>query len=307
MLFVILHSFFNLSHSANNSKTHQFLEYPTSLLHKISDKSRENDTMIVDKCRHCHELSVPEYVFEGIEKLLANSFRFNRQNIAWEEGELAIVVDYHFNYLYLLSYEIKNEKAIVQIEKTFSTSTGVGGLTGVKKTGGTPPGVHAIYMKQHPNAALGEIVWCEIGDFIGKMAPETHGTQWWEKAVITTRRIRLTGLEKINQTTRDRLILIHGTPEINHLGRQRSGGCIRVSNPDVVEIFDQVKIGTLVNIVGDTKRILPQHREGIPANNPVPFIWKSQDCKKQTDLHTIKEIRMILNGETDFRESPCDR
>lgn len=48
---------------------------------------------------------------------------------------------------------------------------------------------------------------------------------------------------------------IHGTPWPIWVSTRAAitGGCIRMLNKDVIHIFDKVKIGTVVNIVDDTK------------------------------------------------------
>ena len=46
-----------------------------------------------------------------------------------------------------------------------------------------------------------------------------------------------------------RYIYIHGCPDDVELGKPGSLGCIRVSNGDVVRLFDLVSAGTRVNIV----------------------------------------------------------
>ena len=38
----------------------------------------------------------------------------------------------------------------------------------------------------------------------------------------------------------------HGTPKTEVLGQAVSHGCVRMSNPDVVKLFDRVKVGTTV-------------------------------------------------------------
>jgi lipoprotein-anchoring transpeptidase ErfK/SrfK len=49
--------------------------------------------------------------------------------------------------------------------------------------------------------------------------------------------------------TMRRFIYIHGSPDSVHLGEPGSIGCIRMRNADIVELFDLVSAGTLVNIV----------------------------------------------------------
>jgi len=70
---------------------------------------------------------------------------------------------------------------------------------------------------------------------------------------ILTRILWLEGLEPgKNQggtvDTRNRYIYIHGTNEEHKLGTPASHGCIRMKNADVAELFDLVKVGTVVRI-----------------------------------------------------------
>ena len=70
---------------------------------------------------------------------------------------------------------------------------------------------------------------------------------------ITSRIIRLSGLEdKINKggevDTYNRYIYIHGTPHIDKLGQPESHGCIRMSDNDVITLFNSIKYKTLVLI-----------------------------------------------------------
>ncbi|NJK39626.1 MAG: L,D-transpeptidase [Oscillatoriales cyanobacterium RM1_1_9] len=40
----------------------------------------------------------------------------------------------------------------------------------------------------------------------------------------------------------------HGTPTINSIGRAASHGCVRMRNEDIVALFEQVEMGTLVMV-----------------------------------------------------------
>jgi lipoprotein-anchoring transpeptidase ErfK/SrfK len=70
---------------------------------------------------------------------------------------------------------------------------------------------------------------------------------------ITSRIIRLSGLEdNINKggnvDTYNRYIYIHGTPHIDKLGKPGSHGCIRMSDNNVITLFNSIKYKTLVLI-----------------------------------------------------------
>ena len=41
---------------------------------------------------------------------------------------------------------------------------------------------------------------------------------------------------------------IHGTSDVGSLGSAASHGCIRMSVPDVIELYDQVPLGTPIYI-----------------------------------------------------------
>jgi hypothetical protein len=68
---------------------------------------------------------------------------------------------------------------------------------------------------------------------------------------IVTRILRLRGLEPQNAHALSRGIYIHGTPDERHIGRPASYGCIRMKSRDVVELFEQVRPGTRVEITTD--------------------------------------------------------
>jgi lipoprotein-anchoring transpeptidase ErfK/SrfK len=51
-----------------------------------------------------------------------------------------------------------------------------------------------------------------------------------------------------NVDTMRRYIYIHGTPDTEQLGVPGSIGCIRMGNRDLVELFDLVPVGTIVDI-----------------------------------------------------------
>lgn len=65
---------------------------------------------------------------------------------------------------------------------------------------------------------------------------------------VLTRILWLEGMEPENASTFSRYIYIHGTNQENLLGTAASHGCIRMSNADVMELFDLVYPGTEVTI-----------------------------------------------------------
>jgi lipoprotein-anchoring transpeptidase ErfK/SrfK len=81
---------------------------------------------------------------------------------------------------------------------------------------------------------------------------------------ITTRIIWLRGLEPSNAHAFARCIYIHGTPEEKFIGRPASYGCIRMKATDVAELYNQLSLGALVQIIPDR---LPKIRNAKTVRN----------------------------------------
>lgn len=78
---------------------------------------------------------------------------------------------------------------------------------------------------------------------------------------IVTRILWLEGLESQNANARSRGIYIHGTVEEEKLGQPVSYGCIRMRSRDVVELFDEVPVGTPVLILSER---FPRFQKAVP-------------------------------------------
>ena len=72
--------------------------------------------------------------------------------------------------------------------------------------------------------------------------------------LVLSRILRIEGIDPENSNTRDRFIYIHGTNREDQLGTPASHGCVRLSNADMIELFDLVEIGTPLEIRPATKR-----------------------------------------------------
>jgi len=66
--------------------------------------------------------------------------------------------------------------------------------------------------------------------------------------LVLTRILWLAGDEAHNVNTKNRYIYFHGTNHEALLGTPASHGCIRLSNTDILTIFDLVEVGTPVQI-----------------------------------------------------------
>jgi lipoprotein-anchoring transpeptidase ErfK/SrfK len=64
--------------------------------------------------------------------------------------------------------------------------------------------------------------------------------------LVLTRILRLDGTEARNANTFDRYVYIHGTNGEDRIGRPASHGCVRLSNQEMIELYDLVPVGTPV-------------------------------------------------------------
>ncbi|HEX9449850.1 MAG TPA: L,D-transpeptidase [Burkholderiales bacterium] len=103
---------------------------------------------------------------------------------------------------------------------------------------GTGAPVNTVFVKRRPT---GEIYDTELGT-------RFPGRDW-----MLTRLLWLSGCKPgFNRLgdvdTMRRYIYIHGSPDSAVMGRPGSIGCIRMHNRDLLELFDLVEPGTLVEI-----------------------------------------------------------
>jgi lipoprotein-anchoring transpeptidase ErfK/SrfK len=125
--------------------------------------------------------------------------------------------------------------------RTYPISTsrfGIGFEEGSMKT---PTGEFRIAQKIGHNYLSGTI-------FKSRQAIEQTNESSPDDDLVMSRILWLEGLELHNANTRDRYIYIHGTNHENEIGRPASNGCIRMTNADVIELFDMVDERTPVVI-----------------------------------------------------------
>lgn len=159
-----------------------------------------------------------------------------------EAGSAVLLIKIDEQTLYLLDKEI--------IKKTWPVSTskfGTGNQSGSYKT---PLGVHQVSEKIGEGCQLCEIIRARIPTEEIAVLDTAHSS----RDMITTRVLWLGGLQPGinsggNVDSRLRYIYIHGTPEERLLGTPSSIGCVRMGNEAVIEVFDRVRVGTLVNII----------------------------------------------------------
>jgi len=128
---------------------------------------------------------------------------------------------------------------------TYPISTSMFGLGDAWGRMTTPLGYLAVEKKIGDNVPVGAVFHKRrlTGEVLQPNAPG--------RDPITTRIIWLRGLEPQNAHAYQRCIYIHGTPEEKKIGRPASYGCIRMKSKDVAELYDQLPLGAVVQIVPD--------------------------------------------------------
>ena len=135
--------------------------------------------------------------------------------------------------------------------KSFVISTALKGLGQNKGSFCTPLGQHIVRAKIGDGAPI-------FSEFVarrltGKIWSPTISVSDSKEDWILTRILWLSGLEVGfnrlgNQDTMQRFIYIHGTNDLDNLGKPSSHGCIRMDNYDIIDLFDQIKVGDHVLI-----------------------------------------------------------
>ncbi len=156
-----------------------------------------------------------------------------------------IVVDISEQKLFLYQGEQAIEDNLIKSYSISTSKYGIGNQAGSNKT---PLGLHQIQEKIGENAPLGMIFKARQNTGqIAKMNQEGAGD------LVTTRIMWLKGLEPgknagLGIDSYQRYIYIHGTPEENKIGKPASHGCVRMYNADVIDLFNWVNEGTVVDI-----------------------------------------------------------
>jgi L,D-transpeptidase YbiS len=129
-----------------------------------------------------------------------------------------------------------------KVSKSYPVSTSKFGLGFEPGSNKTPLGRFVVSEKIGAGAATGTVFKSRLptGEIAAQGGPED---------LVLTRILWLAGLDETNANTKERYIYIHGTNQEALLGTPASHGCVRMSNADVAEFFDQIPEGTLVEII----------------------------------------------------------
>lgn len=132
---------------------------------------------------------------------------------------------------------------VYEFRQRFVVSTSRFGIGQIIHSNRTPLGLHRIARKiggGHPEGTI-----FKARKPIGRLAPETP------KGDIVHRILWLAGMEQGKNRggkvdTFSRYIYIHGYWDESTLGRPQSLGCIHLAAADLIPLYDQVPLGTLV-------------------------------------------------------------
>ena len=187
---------------------------------------------------------------------------------------------------------------------TYPVSTSMFGLGDYLGRMTTPLGYFAIAQKIGDHAPVGAVFHSRR--FTGEiLTPNAPG-----RDPVITRIIWLRGLEAQNAHAFQRCIYIHGTPQEKTIGQPASYGCIRMKSSDITGLYNQLELGSIVQIVSDR---LPKVRKARPMPSSDTLMaalekTNGQDqpgSKSNSALLTVEQMRMAgaLAAERQKREA----
>lgn len=158
----------------------------------------------------------------------------------------------------MYSLEVDITKQIMTMSKdgelirTYLVSTAKNGAGEKINSGQTPRGRHVIRAKIGAHAPANAVFVARRPT--GELYTPALRAQFPDRDWILTRIFWLSGLEPGKNRLGDvdtmrRYIYIHGTPDDVQMGVPGSKGCIRMRNQDIIELFDIVPAGSLINII----------------------------------------------------------
>jgi len=145
-------------------------------------------------------------------------------------------------------FHIRGEDLI----RAYSISSAANGTGNNQDSGKTPLGAHYIKEKYGDSAPLGsQFKARKLTGYIPKILTSPQELSCGDN--ITSRILWLSGLEAgfnlgDGVDSYSRYIYIHGTDEEGRLGTPVSHGCIRMANQDIINLYDEIGLSTLVYI-----------------------------------------------------------
>jgi len=138
----------------------------------------------------------------------------------------------------------------VVLEKSIATAAkGIGQQLGSEQT---PLGRHIVRAKIGAGCAENTVFVGRrpTGEIFSEALRQAEPERDW----ILTRILWLSGCEPgLNRLgtvdTMRRYIYIHGAPDADPMGVPSSHGCVKMRNSDIIELFEKVPVGTVVDII----------------------------------------------------------
>ncbi|MEN0059493.1 MAG: L,D-transpeptidase [Bdellovibrio sp.] len=219
------------------------------------------DSWAVENCRDCADVYINSYFTSGVEKLRQFGLR---------DQDRAALYDYDNNCVFL----IQTSGRKVNILASYGASGGRGGVSNILKSGSTSGGVHRTFLGAQEesrirHSSLNMNLDPGKSGYIASSVLPTTGYQDWQTDFVLTRFIRLKGLEpELNSNSMERKILFHGTHEEGLLDYHESAGCIRMANYDILDFYQHLPLGSLVNVVSSSRK---EKRHRIPRNKVIVY------------------------------------
>jgi hypothetical protein len=174
---------------------------------------------------------------------------------------------------------------------TYPVSTSIFGLGDYWGRMTTPLGYLAVAEKIGDHAPTGAVFHNRrfTGEILAPNAPD--------RDPVITRIIWLRGLEAQNAHAFSRCIYIHGTPQEKTIGRPASYGCIRMKSGDITALYNQLTLGSIVQIIPDRLPKVPKAAPVTSSNVLMAVAEKtnSQDQLGSTSVSaslTVEQMRM---------------
>jgi L,D-transpeptidase YbiS len=139
--------------------------------------------------------------------------------------------------------------SVVMDVSVATAAKGIGQQLGSEQT---PLGRHIVRAKIGAGSAEGTVFVARrpTGEIFSEALRQAEPDRDW----ILTRILWLSGTEPgLNRLgtvdTMRRYIYIHGAPDADAMGIPSSHGCVKMRNSDIIELFEKVPVGTVVDIV----------------------------------------------------------
>ena len=182
--------------------------------------------------------------------------------------------------------------------RRFPISTGEKGMGFVEGSFRTPTGRFRISEKIGNDQPIGTIFVARVPCGVWDSAEIS------EDDLILTRILRLEGMDAENANTMIRNIYIHGTNREDRIGIPGSHGCLRLTNEDVIELFDLVPLGTELLIHPFTRR--SGNLLFIDCDSTLSSIEGIDELARLSDPQKFAEVEQLTNSAMNG-EVPLDQ